>query len=40
MLIPVSSANMEAERPLLFVSLNTSGKQATPMMEGIMIKRD
>lgn len=39
-LIPVNSAKIEAERPLLFVSLNTSGKQAAPIIEGIMIKSE
>ena len=40
MLIPVNKANIEAERPLLFVSRNTIGKQAAPIIDGIMIKRE
>ena len=40
MLTPVKNAKMEAERPLLFVSLNTNGKQAAPMTEGMMINRE
>lgn len=40
MQMPVSSANMEADRPLLPVSLNSGGKQAAPTIEGMMMHRE
>ena len=36
-LIPVNKAKIDAERPLLFVSRNTKGKQAAPIMDGMII---
>ena len=40
MLIPVNSAKMDADRPLLFVSRNTNGKHAAPIMDGRMINME
>ena len=36
----VKSAKIDADRPLLFVSRNTNGKQAAPIMDGRMINME
>ena len=40
MLTPVSNAKMDADRPLLFVSRNKTGKQAAPTIDGRIMQRE